>query len=488
MSYKHGIEVIENSTSFPTPLSTRYGVQVVCGTSPVNLAEDPYGMANMPVKADNFEDAAKLLGYSDFWDKYTLCESMDASFKLFNVSPVIFINVLDAKKHFKSMDESSYPVTNHQINLKTDGILKDTVKITVVQEEVSKTLSEDVDYVMEFDETGALIITLLRSSTAYEINEAKISFRAIAPEMVTEEDIIGSYNLETGEETGLEILRQIYPRYGLVPGVISAPGWTENPNVGAALQSKCDGISGIFKAMCLLDLDTEKASKYMDCLMVKKEMGYDEKHSIVLWPRVTKSGKTYHFSSVYGAMMSYYTVTNGDVPYVYPSNKLLNIDGAVLSDGTKVFLDQVQAGELNGYGIVTAIHDSGWKSFGNNTGSYPDNNDPKDRWIGCRRMFDFIANYFITVYRAKLDEGMNRRMVDDIINSFNIWGNSLTASGMCAGLFAEYRNDENSLEDILAGHMKIRIHFAPYTPAEYIQAVEEFDVTAFENTMSAEEK
>lgn len=488
MSYKHGIEVIENKTSFPTPLATRYGVQVVCGTSPVNLAENPYAMVNVPVRADSFETAAKLLGYSDVWEKYTLCESMYASFKLFQVSPVIFINVLDASKHFKNVDESGYIVKNHQVNLKTDGVLKDSVKISTIIEETIRPLTENSDFVMDFDEAGDLIITLLRGGIAYDVNELKISFRIIAPELVTEEDLIGSYNMETGEETGLETLRQIYPRYGLVPGIISAPGWSEKPNVGAALQSKCEGISGIFRAMCLLDLDTERASKYMDCLVAKKEMGYDEKHSIVLWPMVTKAGKTYHYSSVYGAMMSYYTVINGDVPYVYPSNKLLNIDGAVLSNGKEVFLDQVQAGELNGYGIVTAFHDNGWKSFGNNTGCYPDNDDPKDRWIGCRRMFDFIANYFITVYRAKLDEGMNRRMVDDIINSFNIWGNSLMAAGMCAGLYAEYRKDENTLEDVLAGHMKIRIHFAPYTPAEYIQAVEEFDVTAFENAMSAEEE
>ena len=37
MPYKHGIEVTEKSTSFPSPMSTVYGVQVVFGTAPVNL-------------------------------------------------------------------------------------------------------------------------------------------------------------------------------------------------------------------------------------------------------------------------------------------------------------------------------------------------------------------------------------------------------------------------------------------------------------------
>ena len=274
--------------------------------------------------------------------------------------------------------------------------------------------------------------------------------------------------------------------YGLVPGFLMAPGWTENPNVGTALQGKCEDISGAFRSMCLLDLDTEKAKKYTDCEQVKSDAGYDEEHSVVLWPQVLVNGKKCAYSAVYGAMASYNTALNEDVPYLYPSNKELNVDGAVLADGTEVFLDQVQAGDLNGAGIVTAFHDTVWKAYGNNTGCYPANTDPKDRWIGCRRMFDYVANYFVTVYRNRLDSNMNRRTVDDIVNSFNIWGNSLVASGMCAGLYAEYRQEENTTEDILNGHLKLHIFFAPYTPVEYINAEMEFDVSTLENVMEQE--
>ena len=119
-------------------------------------------------------------------------------------------------------------------------------------------------------------------------------------------------------------------------------------------------------------------------------------------------------------------------------------------------------------------------------GCYPGVTDPKDRWIGCRRMFDYVANYFVTEYRSRLDENMNKRLIDDIVNSFNIWGNGLVSSGMCAGLSAEYRSEENTMEDVLAGHLRIRIYFAPYTPAEYIKATMEFDVSALEAGMGQE--
>lgn len=500
--YKHGIEVNEKATSFPSPLSTRYGVQVIFGTAPVNLADDPYNACNRPIRVTSFEEAQAALGYSEDWEHYTLCQSMYASFQLFQIYPVVFVNVLDPNRHYKAIGPEVHMVENHQITLEDTGIILSDLVLTMAADESQvgearvgeavvaageQTLKPDQDYIAAFNDQGQVVITLLTRGDAYYKSEITVTAKAIDPEAVTERDLIGAYDVETGVESGLEVLRRVYPMYGLVPGALMAPGWTENPNIGAALQGKCEEISGAFSCVCLLDLDTDQARKYTDCLGLKNEMGYDEAHSIVLWPQLTANGKTFRYSAVYGAMMSYNTAVNEDVPYLYPSNKALNVDGAVLADGTEVFLDQVQAGAVNGDGIVTAFRDTEWKSYGNNTGCYPDNTDPKDRWIACRRMFDFVGNYFVAEYRARLDENMNRRTVDDIVNSFNIWGNSLVASGMCAGLYAEFRSEDNTVDDILAGHIKVRIYFAPYTPAEYICATMEFDMKALEAAMSGEE-
>ena len=160
----------------------------------------------------------------------------------------------------------------------------------------------------------------------------------------------------------------------------------------------------------------------------------------------------------------------------------------MISDGSEVILDQPQAAELNGEGIVTLVNDSGWKAWGNNTGAYPENTDPKDRWIGCRRMFSFAANYFILNYRERLDVGMKRSQIDDVVNSFNIWGNSLVSQDRCAGMRMEYHPEENPDEDLLNGHVKVRMYVAPYTPMEYIQTTEEFDMNALKSAIVGEEE
>lgn len=402
--YKHGIEVTELATRYEDPLATRFGVQVVVGTAPVFKVDDPDSAVNRAVRVSSMDEAEKYLGYSDEWEKFSLCASMKASFGLTNVYPVIFINVLD-------------------------------------------------------------------------------------PEAVTEEDIIGAYDEDAGKESGLEVIRTIYPLYGIVGALLLAPGWSTRANVAAALQEKCRSVNGVFRCECVLDLDTKKAKKYTECKALKDKDGYTGESAIVLWPAVRVDGKVMPYSAVYAAMASYITATNGDVPYLYPSNKLLNIEAAVLDDGkmTEVTLDQIQAAYLNGDGIVTVIHDSGLKSWGNNCACYPEVTDMKERWIACRRMFTYVANYFILNYLSELDEPMNKNKIDDIVNSFNIWGNSLVSRGMCAGLRAEYRAQDNTSNDLLNGKLKVRFFIAPFTPLEYIEAATEFDVKTLQASILGEE-
>lgn len=501
--YKHGIEVVEKKTINQRPLETQYGVQVVVGTAPVHLTKNPKATVNCPVLIRSFSEAVEKLGYTDDWN-YTLCQSVYASFQLFNVYPVVFINVLDPDKHSKNADEITYQVINHQVKLKESGVLTESIKINqgsgaavgkaVVGAAKAGTqasgpaLSPNRDYITSFDESGKVILTMLSTGAGYDLESVKVSCRYMDPTMVTDEELIGSYDMETGKETGLELVRQIYPMFHLSPGLLLAPGWSQKPNIGAALMEKCTEINGVFRCECALDLDTTANRKYSECGTAKNQIGYTDPHAIVLWPELLTGGRHMAFSAAYGAMASYYTAINGDTPYVYPSNKPLGVDGAVLADGTEVTLDQTQAAYLNGDGIVTAVNDGGWKSWGNNTGCYPDNADPKDCRVACRRMFSFVANAFILQYQRRLDAPMNRRTIDDIVNSFNIWGNSLASQGACAGLKMEYDEAENDNESLLSGHIKVRIYLAPYTPLEYIQASEEFDMTTLQAAITGKEE
>ena len=68
----------------------------------------------------------------------------------------------------------------------------------------------------------------------------------------------------------MELIRQVYPKLGVVPGLLLAPGWSQDSEVGIALAAKAANINGVFKAMAILDLDTTTATKHTDVKEIKE--------------------------------------------------------------------------------------------------------------------------------------------------------------------------------------------------------------------------
>ena len=473
MAYNHGIRIEEQATSIVAPITGSAGLLVVIGTAPINLAKDPYSVTNVPLIAYSFSEAASQLGYSDDFKKFTLCQSMDASFRIFNVAPIIFINVLDPKKHKKDNTEASVNVVAKQAKLEEDGILLDTL----VVKDGATTLAKNEDYITSFTDDGKVLVSLIEGSSHAGASTLTVKSTSIDPSAVKAKDIIGGYDAATDKESGLELIRQVYPRFNMTPGLLLAPGWSQIPEVGIVLGSKCSEINGVFSCECVLDLDSSStgAKKYSAVGEWKNKNGYTNKHSVVLWPQVKVGKKQYAFSAIFAALTAYTDASNDDVPNLSPSNKMAKITGLVLDDGTEVTLDQNQANLLNSQGVITAINVNGWRTWGNNTAAYPGVTDPKDRWFCCRRFFSWWGNSFIMTYFQKVDDPANYRLIESIVDSENIRGNSYTSQGKCAGAKIVFEEKDNQITDILNGKIKFRQYLAPYTPAEDILNVLEFD-------------
>lgn len=239
--------------------------------------------------------------------------------------------------------------------------------------------------------------------------------------------------------------------------------------------AKCNAINGAFMAECLLDVDTAEVKKYTDVEEWKIENEYEDSHAIVLWPKAVLNGQQVYLSAAYGAMVAYEDAKNDNVPNISPSNVLINVEAAVVEDGTEIFLDRQQANVLNGAGIVTMLYESGWRAWGNNTSAFPGTKELKDRWINCRRMFTWIANGLITTYHEKVDSPANYRLIENICDSENIRLNSYVSAGKLAGGRIEYSEEENEVENLLNGQIIFHVYIAVYTPAEDIVFILKFD-------------
>ena len=420
MPYQHGVRVLEQATSIVAPILGTAGLQVVFGTAPINLADDPYKVTNTPLIAYSWAEAVKQLGYSADYKNYTLCEAMYASFQLIGVAPVIFINVLDPKKHKKKNEAATVPVEEMEAVVPITGILKDTVTVKMkgADEESEDTpLGFETDYLLSFDDDGNLLVTLIAGGAGAAAKALVVESTSIDPTAVKPSDIIGAS--ATGGAKGFEVLQQIYPKFGMTPGLLLAPGWSHIPDVGIVLAAKCEEINGYFTCECLIDIDStaDGCTAYSDIKVAKEAAGCVSAHAMALWPCIAVGSHWFWYSAIMGALIAKVDAENDDVPNLSPSNKLIGATGTVLATGEEVLLDQVQGNAVNSFGVTTAINVNGWRTWGNNSAVYPASTDPKDRWFCCRRFFSWWGNSFILTYFQKVDNPMNPRLIETIVDS-----------------------------------------------------------------------
>ena len=288
MAFQHGVRVQEQATSIIAPITGTAGLQVVFGTAPVNLADDPYSVTNTPVIAYSWSEAVAKLGYSADWKKYTLCQSMYASFQLIGVAPVVFVNVLDPNTHKKTNETVTADVIELSATIPLTGILKKTVAVSIPGEENDTPLGYDTDYLLSFDDDGYLVVTLTSTGAGATAKKIKIESTSIDPDAVKASDIIGVS--ATDGEKGFEVLRQIYPKLGMTPGLLLAPGWSQIPDVGIVLAAKCEEINGFFTCEGFIDIDSDPESgcnAYDKVKQFKEATGCTSAHIMALWPCVT---------------------------------------------------------------------------------------------------------------------------------------------------------------------------------------------------------
>lgn len=476
---KHGVFVQEEATALTAPITGSCSIPVVVGTAPVNMVQNPEEVINTPILANSAAEAMAALGYVDDFENYTLCQMMYATNNIYQVSPAVYINVLDPTKHKKALTETTATVSQMQAKISTKGIIPKGLVVKAA----SATLTAGTDYTTEFDTDGSLIVNLIEGGKGASATSITVSGNVLDPSMITKTDIIGAYNASTGKESGLEVVRQVYPKLGVVPGLIVAPGWSQIPEVGIAMSAKAANINGVFKAVALVDLDTTKATKYTDCKKTKEDSGFTSAFCYPTWPCVKVGDYVFAMSAVVAALIAYTDASNDDVPSLSPSNEMLGVTGTCLADGTEVTLDQDQGSTVNTYGVATAINMNGWKLWGNYTGVFPSSGDAKDIWLAVRRMFNWHGNNFIQTYFEKVDDPMNHVLIESIIDSENIRC-AAYAPDKWAGAEMQYLASDNPITDTLAGKITFRQRIAPYTPAQEIDNILSYDTDMLKNALS----
>ena len=79
---------------------------------------------------------------------------------------------------------------------------------------------------------------------------------------------------------------------------------------------------------------------------------------------------------------------------------------------------------------------------------------------------------------------MNKRLIESIVTSANIWLNSLVSSGALLGARVAFLEDDNAVTDLMSGILKFRIYMTPPPPAKEITFIQEYDPDYFSTLFS----
>jgi len=469
---KHGVYTTEIPTSLPPQSVQQITLPVVFGTAPVNLTDT--APVNEPILCSSFDEAASKLGYSDNWTDYTLCEHMHAHFRLYRLGPVVFVNVLDPALHKATVPPEVKSVSSGVITIQQEGILRDSV--IVMSEDGTETYEAGTDYTLGYNAKGELVITVRSSgSIPSGVSTLQVGYDVLSPSSVMSADLIGGIDSMSGQATGLELLNEVFPRFGLIPSLVLAPGFAQDPVVAAVLAAKASTVNGNFEAHAVVNLNVEEIEKYQDAPTWKNQNDLTSPMQFVGYPYVTRGGKRFWFSTHLACGMVRTDLANEGIPYYSVSNQPLLIDGVEQKNGAPLYLGQDQANFLNSQGIVTALRFPDWRAWGNRTAAYPADVDPVNSFIPIRRMMSWIKNQIILRTWSKVDNPLNVRLVEAVTDEHNAWLNGLQSVGALLGGRVEFLEADNPNDSLMNGRIVFRVYVAPPPPAQEIHFMVEYD-------------
>lgn len=487
MAFYHGVKASKRGTSVSTPVTADSGIHFIVGTAPVHAVG---GKVNEPILAYSYAEAVQAMGYSEDWKKYDICEEIYTSFKLYQNGPIVMVNVLDPTKHLTEENTSDAELVAGVVELPFE-VVADTVVVKGYESEevLTEEYEKGTDYDLIYTDGVLRLERIEGGKITTDTAKVNIKYKAVDPGKVTKADIIGGYDVSTKKSTGFELVDSVFPKYRIVPTLFLAPNFSHDSEVAAIMSAKAENINGLFVGKALIDIDTTVAKDYTEVAEWKNKNNITQPSELLAWPMLTLGGKLYHYSTHLAGSMSA-TDANEDLgkgtPCESASNKSLQIDGMALADGTEVLLDLTKANYLNSQGIITALNlMGGYVSWGNESACYPANTDVTDYFYCVSRMFGWVANSVILSVWNKVDRKLNKRLIESVVQSLNLWLNGLMAEEVILGGRIEFLEEENTETDLMAGIAHFHIYLTPPSPAKELDFVLEYDVSYLEKLFTA---
>lgn len=394
--YLHGAYGEIQAVGTKVAIKSRNAI-VYVGTAPVHNVSGGAENVNKPILVNNIAEARKYFGYSDEWDKYSLCEAMHAHLESKAVAPLVLINVLDPAKH-KTSEASTTSLTpeNGRVTIANAGdIILDTVAVT------GKT--KGTDYAVQYDFKKKMMTIAELSGGSLGTDELTITYNSIDASAVKEDDVIGSSD-GAGLNTGIFAIKNVYQQTGYIPSFLLAPGFSSIPAVHSAMIQNSQKVNGHWDVYVMADIPIVDAEGTKITLATAKTWknanGYNKSNETVYFPMAKGTdGNIYHLSVLSAANFQELLVAQDGIPYKTASNT----DCSIISNlymgedsAGRVFDDSLINDALNKNGIASAAYIGGrWAIWGCHSADYRyESGDQINVSETNRMMLFYISNDF----------------------------------------------------------------------------------------------
>ncbi|WP_081295298.1 hypothetical protein [Gilliamella sp. Choc4-2] len=332
MAFYHGVEVKQIPTSIIPARQISASIPVFIGCAPIHRLSDQSRAAKNGdvILCHNNASAVKSLGYTqnDDFEKWGLSEAAYTMFVLYACAPVVFINVFDPEVHKKTITAELVTIKNLTAKLENNDLIQCVLTFNDME------CTDGVDYSLN-KITGEISISntgLLKNAT-----HVSATYTYAAPELVTVNECIGGVDFNSGKTTGIQLVDLVFPKYRVLPGVICAPGFSDNPSVAAIMATKSSSINGIFRAVAVADLP-KTLTDYSRVTEYKTQNNLVQADLIVCWPRAVFNGQIMRLSTLTAGVIAHTDADHDDVPYASPSNKLLQMQAATTNGDDSIWL------------------------------------------------------------------------------------------------------------------------------------------------------
>lgn len=488
--YKHGAYGVIQAVGSRVADESQ-GAIVYVGTAPVHNVEGGANNVNKPIVVNNIAEARKYFGYSDEWDKYTLCEAMHVHLENKGVGPLVFINVLNPATHKAS--ESGNVSKTPENGRVTIPAAQDIILDSVVVKSGNTAKVKGTDYAIAYNVEKKTITISELTAGALGTSALTITYNTIDASAVTTADVIGASD-GLGLNTGIFAIKNVYQLTGYIPAYLAAPGFSSVPAVHAAMYQNSVKVNGHWDVYMFVDLpivNGETPLTLDTAKTYKNGNGYTKENETVFFPLAQGTdGKIYHLSVLAAANFQELLLAQDGIPYKTASNTDCSlIENLYLgaSNTGRVYDDSIINEKLNKNGIASAAYVGGrWAIWGCHSADYDqDNGDQINVAETNRMMLYYISNDFQHRRTPDVDKPMTANDLQTIIAEEQTRIDALLNIGALTRGVVTLNADAQAKSDIMNGDYSFLFDITTTPLAKSLTAIvnwtDEGFVTYFES-------